>query len=90
MKADENRADENRAWVKSVTDRIDRDDTGSMQNRFRLIVNTNFLNAIGKNSRFEGLTPAQVLDKSIAEVGTVGFIPKYDPALRSLDWPDRE
>lgn len=84
------KGDENRAWVKSVTDKIERDAPGSMQNRFRFIVNTNFLNALGPNSRFEGLTVAQVLDESVVEVGAAGFMPKYDPALRSLDWPDRE
>jgi hypothetical protein len=83
------RADENRAWVKSITDKIDRDAPGSMQNRFRFIVNTNFLNALGPNSRFKGLTVAQVLDASIVEVGEVGFMPTYDAVLRSLDWPDR-
>ena len=89
MKGDENRGDENRAWVKSVTDKIDRDVPGSMQQRFRYLVNTNFLHKLGGNSRFEGLTVAQVLDASVVEVGAAGFVPKYDPALRSLDWPER-
>lgn len=76
--------------MKSVTDKIERDGPGSMQNRFRFIVNTNFLNKLGPNSRFEGLTVAQELDASVVEVGSAGFVPKYDPALRSLDWPERE
>jgi hypothetical protein len=69
---------------------LERDAPGSMQNRFRLIVNSNLLNALGPNSRFEGLTAAQVLDASVVEVGAAGFVPKYDPALRLLDWPEHK
>ena len=68
--------------------RIERGARGSLQNRFRFIVNTNFLNALGPYSRFGGLTVAQALDACEVEVGAPDFKAKYDPELRLLDWPE--
>ena len=54
----------------------------------RFLAKTNLQNALGPRSNFAGLTIAEVLDASAAGVTTPGFVPKYDPALRALDWPD--
>lgn len=80
--------EEMNAWLKSVTDRIERGPAASDQNRFRFLAKTNLQNALGPRSNFAGLTIAEVLDESAAGVTTPGFVPKYDPALRALDWPD--
>jgi hypothetical protein len=86
------RADENRAWVKSVTDRIERGPVGRDQQRFRFTVNTNLLHALGGGEKFRGLSVAQVLDASAAEVTGRGFVPRYEREyereLRDLSWPD--
>jgi hypothetical protein len=80
--------EEMNAWLKSMTDRIERGPRASDQNRFRLLAKTNLQIALGPSSKFDGRTIAEVLDESEAGVTTPGFVPTYDPALRALDWPD--
>jgi hypothetical protein len=79
-----------RAWVKSITDKIEGGPPGSNQRRFKLFANVDLRNALGPKAVHPEWTVAQVLDGAAARVGP-GFIAQYrDPSVRQLDWPERK